>query len=187
MSAEGAAGSGAAASGVRDRILLIGMMGAGKTSVGHALSARLGWPYLDNDELLARAVGKDTRTVQQQDGEGALRHAESMALTEALTVAAPVIAAVAAGVVTDPTDRDRLRRGGFVVWLRADIDTLVARVSGTDRPWVGKSPEVAMRELYAGRAPLYTEVASLIVDSVGTTPERIAETIARAVLGPDGG
>jgi shikimate kinase len=176
MSAESAA-----ASGVRDRVLLIGMMGAGKTTVGHALAARLGWPYLDNDELLARAVGKDTRTVQQQDGEAALRHAESLALTEALTVPAPVIAGVAGGVVTEATDRDRLRLGGFVVWLRADIDTLVARVRGTARPWVDESPEVAMRELYAGRAPLYAEVASLIVDVAGSTPERSAETIASAL------
>jgi shikimate kinase len=168
------------ASPVRDRVLLIGMMGAGKTTVGHALAARLGWPYLDNDELLARAVGKDTRAVQQQDGEAALRRAESLALTEALTVAAPVIAGVAGGVVTDATDRDRLRRGGFVVWLRADLDTLIARVRGTDRPWLGEAPEVAMRELYAGRAPLYAEVASLIVDVAGSTPQRSAETIASA-------
>jgi shikimate kinase len=180
MSADGAASS-PGASPVRDRILLIGMMGVGKTTVGHALAARLGWPYLDNDELLARAVGKDTRAVQQQDGEAALRRAESLALTEALTVAAPVIAGVAGGVVTDATDRDRLRRGGFVVWLRADLDTLIARVRGTDRPWLGEAPEVAMRELYAGRAPLYAEVASLIVDVAGSTPQRCAETIAVAL------
>jgi shikimate kinase len=176
MSAEGAA-----ASGVRDRVLLIGMMGAGKTTVGHALAARLGSPYLDNDELLARAVGKDTREVQLEDGEDALRRAESLALTQALTVPTPVIAAVAGGVVTDPTDRDRLRRGGFVVWLRADLDTLIARVRGTDRPWLGGSPEVAMRELYAGRAPLYAEVASLIVDVAGSTPEQTADTIVAAL------
>jgi shikimate kinase len=166
---------------VHDRVLLIGMMGAGKTTVGHALSARLGWPYLDNDELLARAVGKDTRQVQEEDGQTALRRAESLALTVALTVEAPVIAGVAGGVVTDVADRERLRIGGFVVWLRADIDTLVTRVRGTDRPWLGATPEVAMRELYAGRAPLYTEVASLIVDVAGSTPEATAETIAAAL------
>jgi shikimate kinase len=171
----------AASSRIRDRVLLIGMMGAGKTTVGNALSARLGWPYLDNDELLGRAVGKDTRRVQEEDGVTALRRDESLALTEALRAPAPVIAAVAGGIVTDAADRDRLRQGGFVVWLRADIDTLVERVRGTDRPWLGASPEAAMRELYAGRAPLYAEVATLIVDVDGSTPERSAETIVSAL------
>jgi shikimate kinase len=180
MSAEGA-DSAPVSSASRDRVLLIGMMGAGKTTVGHALSARLGWPYLDNDDLLARAVGKDTRRVQEQDGQAALRRAESLALTVALNVEAPVIAGVAGGVVTDTADRERLRHGGFVVWLRADLDTLVARVRGTDRPWLGASPETAMRELYAGRAPLYAEVASLIVDVAGATPEATAEQIAVAL------
>jgi shikimate kinase len=166
-----------------DRVLLIGMMGAGKTTVGHALSGLLGWPYLDNDELLARAAGKDTRRVQEQDGVAVLRHAESLALTVALTVAAPVIAGVAAGVVTDAADRDRLRRGGFVVWLRADLDTLIERVAGTDRPWLGSDPAAAMRELYAGRAPLYAEVASLVVDVTGATPQATAQRIADALRG----
>ncbi|HET7529742.1 MAG TPA: shikimate kinase, partial [Mycobacteriales bacterium] len=73
-----------------DRVLLVGMMGAGKTTVGTALGVVLGWPYLDNDELLERAVGKDTRRVQEEDGERALRRAESAALTMALTVPGPV-------------------------------------------------------------------------------------------------
>jgi shikimate kinase len=171
----------AGSSPVRDRVLLIGMMGAGKTTVGHALSALLGWPYLDNDELLAGAIGKDTRRVQEEEGQAELRHAESLALRVALSVTAPVIAGVAGGVVTDAADRERLRSGGFVVWLRADLDTLVARVRGTDRPWLGGSPEIAMRELYAGRAPLYEEVASLIVDVDGSTPEATARTIAAAL------
>ena len=164
-----------------DRILLIGMMGAGKTTVGHALSKRLGWPYLDNDELLARAVGKDTRRVQQEDGVAALRHDESLALAAALAEPPPVIAGVAAGVVTDPADRERLRTGGYVVWLRADLHTLARRVRGTDRPWLGDEPEQALRELYAGRAELYAEVASLVVDVDDTTPLATADRIVAAI------
>ncbi|HEU5033810.1 MAG TPA: shikimate kinase [Mycobacteriales bacterium] len=161
-----------------DRILLIGMMGAGKTTVGTALSDLLGWPYYDNDELLRRLVGKDTRRVQQEDGLAALRRAESACLTLALTEAGPLIAGVAGGIVTDPLDRERLRTGGFVVWLRAGLDTLVSRVQGTDRPWLGADPRAALAALYAGRADLYASVASCIVDVDTLPPEEIAVRIA---------
>jgi shikimate kinase len=170
-----------------DRVLLVGMMGAGKTTVGQALSSLLGWPYYDNDELLARAVGRTTREVLVDHGVRALRRAESAALTAALTEGGPLIAAVAAGVVTDPLDLRRLREGGFAVWLRADIATLARRVTGTDRPWLAASPEVAMRALYAGREALYAAACHLTIDVAGTTPELIAAAIAEAVECDEGG
>jgi shikimate kinase len=164
-----------------DRILLIGMMGSGKTTIGSALSAQLGWPYLDNDVMLERATGKDTRRLQQEDGEAALRRAESLSLTVALTEAGPLLASVAGGVVTNPLDRDRLRSGGFVVWLRATVETLTRRVSGTDRPWLGDDPRAAITKLYAGRADLYASVATYIID-VDTLPaETVADRIAAEV------
>jgi shikimate kinase len=164
-----------------DRVLLIGMMGAGKTTVGHSLSSVLGWRFLDNDELLARAVGKDTRRVQEEDGEPALRRAESRALGVALSEGGPLVAGVAGGVVMNPLDRDRLRSGGFVVWLRADIATLARRVAGTDRPWLGDHPREAMLRLYAGRADLYASVASMVVDVDLAPPDVIAQRIAAAL------
>ena len=164
-----------------DRVLLVGMMGAGKTTIGSALGQLLGWPYYDNDELLARAVGKSTRRVLEEDGEAALRRAESAALDVALSLGGPLVAGVAGGVVTDPLDLDRLRRGGFVVWLRADITTLVTRVRGTERPWLGEHADLAMRQLYAGRSALYAAAAELVLDEDETTPELIAIRIAAAL------
>jgi shikimate kinase len=161
------------------RILLVGMMGAGKSTVGHVLAGRLGWPYYDNDELLHRATGVDTRALQERKGVHALRRAESAALTIALEDGAPLVAAVAGGVVTDPLDRERLRAGGFVVWLRAELSTLDARVTGTDRPWLGSDPVAAMHRLYAGREPMYLSVADLVVDVDRRDPDAVAEEIVR--------
>ena len=164
-----------------DRVLLVGMMGAGKTTVGHALSDLIGWPYFDNDELLARAVGKDTRRVQEEDGEQALRRAESAALDVALAEGGPLIAGVAGGVVRDPLDLQRLRSGGLVVWLRAELSTLARRVAGTDRPWLQGDPLRALQALYAGRADLYASVASLTLDADVLPPDLIAVEIAKAL------
>ena len=155
------------------------MMGAGKTTVGNALSCLVGWPYFDNDVLLARAVGKDTRRVQLEDGERALRRAESAALDVALTEGGPLIAGVAGGVVQDMLDVQRLRAGGFVVWLRADLSTLAKRVAGTDRPWLGADPLQALQKLNAGRDVLSASVASLIVDVDELPPVLIASRIAQ--------
>ncbi len=167
-----------------DRVLLVGMMGSGKTTIGHALGDLLGWPYRDNDELLHRLSGKDTRQVLEDDGVAALRRAESACLTLALTDAGPLVAGIGAGVVTDPLDRARLRTGGFVVWLRADLRTLARRVAGTDRPWLGRDPYAALRRLYAGRADLYASVASFVID-VDTLPADVtARRIAAALTRP---
>jgi len=168
-----------------DRVLLIGMMAAGKSTVGGLLADRLGWPYYDNDLLLRRASGLDTRALLERRGALALRRAESAALTVALTEAGPLVAGVAAGVVTDPLDRDRLRAGGFVVWLRASVETLAHRAAGTDRPWLGNNPRGALTALYAGRADLYLSVASYVVDVDTLPPALVADRIVAVLAGLD--
>ena len=160
------------------RVLLVGMMGVGKSTVGRAVAARTGWPYVDNDELVRRATGVPTKQVLDRFGEPALRTAESQALGFALALDPPVVAGVAAGVVEDPADRDRLRAGGHVVWLRATLDTLVRRVGpGDDRPWLRPDPRAALERLWAGRRPLYEYVATQVVDVDGAAPADIADEI----------
>jgi shikimate kinase len=168
-----------------DRVLLVGMMAAGKSTVGRRLADQLGWSYYDNEELLRRAVGVDTRTLLERDGEAALRRGESAALTVAITEGGPLVAGVAGGVVEDPLDRARLRTGGFVVWLRATIDTLVRRAQGSDRPWLGDDPRAALTALYAGRADLYLSVASYVVDVDELAPAEVAARILAEVARRD--
>lgn len=165
------------------RVLLMGMMGVGKSTVGRALAERTGWPYLDNDELVERASGIDARTLAQR-GERELRAAESGALTEALRTPAPVVASVAAGVVLDKRDAARLRDGGFVVWLRATVETLTRRVgAGEGRPWLQPDPETALRRLYDGRAEKYAAAASYVVDVDRLGADQVADRIFAALSG----
>ena len=166
-------------SGPGPRVLLVGMMGAGKTTVGQAVSALTGWRYLDNDELVEWATGHPTPELLADADETTLRRVEAAALDVALSVDPPVVAGVAAGVVVDPQARRRMREGSFVVYLRAPVSVLVERVgSGEGRPWLDGDPLTAMTRLSAGREELYVEVADLVLDVDQLTPE---ETAARIV------
>lgn len=164
--------------GAGPRLLLVGMMGAGKSTVGEAIAARTGWPYLDNDELVHRATGCTAREILQADGEQALREAESAALTEALRLTPPVVAGVAGGAVLVRGDRQRIAAAPAVIWLRASVDTLLARV-GADarRPWLQPDPRAAITRMAAVREPLYAAVADLVVDVDTEPPDRIAERV----------
>jgi shikimate kinase len=165
------------------RVLLMGMMGAGKTSVGRALAARTGWSYRDNDEIVAEVVGVPTHELLERDGLDALRAAESRALTRVIETDPPLIAGVAGGVVESPANRERLASpDAFVVYLHAPIEVLVERVgSGLGRPWLQPDPEKAMRRLYEGREPLYREVADLVVDTQHGDAEQHADEILAAL------
>ena len=166
----------------KHRILLIGMMGAGKTTVGHALASLTGWPYLDNDELVQQATGQSTPEILARQNEDTMRRAEAAALENALAAAPPVIASVAAGVVLDPRSRKRMADSSFVVYLRAPVAVLAERVgTGTGRPWVEKDASQVLERLYQGREPLFREVADLVLDVDGSTPEQLAGAILRAV------
>jgi shikimate kinase len=163
------------------RVFLVGMVGAGKTTVGKALGERTGWPYLDNDELVRRLTGRESAEIWETDGEDVLHLAEVQALDIAFGLEPPVIVGVAGAVVDDPAAREALREGGHVVWLRARPETLLARIGSgegrrkdaTDPQWIRAS----LRE----REPLYAAVASQIIDVDDLEPAAIANLILEAV------
>jgi shikimate kinase len=164
------------------RVVLLGMMGSGKSSVGRALSDRTGWRFVDNDELVQEATGRTARQLLAERGELAMRAAESAALHAGVALAPPVIVATAAGTILDPDDRKHLRDAGFVVWLCAPADVLASRAAGAaHRPWLDDAPVAWFRAAERERAPLYEAVSDLAVDTARMSPEESAASILDAL------
>lgn len=160
------------------RVLLLGMMGSGKSSVGRALAARTGWPFIDNDALVERATGLTARELLRDRGEAAMRAAESQALRTGLSIPAPAIVATAAGTILRPEDRHRMDDGGLVVWLHAPVEVLAERAAGaTHRPWLDDDPIAWFTRTIEERAPLYRAVADLEIDTGMTDPDAAAEQV----------
>jgi shikimate kinase len=167
-----------------ERILLVGMMGAGKTTTGRLVAEELGWEYLDSDAEVEQATGLSVPALFARDGEEAFREAETDALRRACTSTRPVVVSVAGGAVLRAENRALLRACGRVVWLRARIETLAVRVGdGVGRPLLDGDPYAALRRLDAVRRPLYAEVADDIIDVDELSPDEVATRIVGA--GPD--
>jgi shikimate kinase len=166
----------------RERVLLIGMMGAGKSTTGRLLAQRLGWPYLDSDEQVEANTGKPVPQILRESGEPAFRAEERRALEDATTSDGPAVVGVAGGAVLDADNRARIRSAGPVVWLRAEVATLAGRVgSAEDRPLLGSDPAAAMARLYLERRPLYEDLADVVVDVDGLSPVEIVDRIEAAL------
>jgi shikimate kinase len=163
------------------RILLVGMMGSGKTTVGRELAKRTGWPFLDNDALVRELTGREPKNIDAEDGEDALHDAEMAAFRAATRRDGPAIIAVAGAIVDDEAERMRLAATGHVVWLRGRPETLRARIGA------GRGRRADARDLdwltarVNERAPRYAAAADQIVDIENHRPAAIAREILAAV------
>jgi shikimate kinase len=163
-------------------VLLIGMMGVGKTTTGRLLAQRLGWPYLDSDAQVMRKTGKSVPEIFAADGEAAFRAEEKRALREAVAAGPSVVVSVAGGAVLDPDNRALIAESGTVVWLRAAVATMERRVgAGAGRPLLGDDPGAALARLYPERRPLYEALADVVVDVDDLTPAEIVDKITAAL------
>jgi len=161
-----------------DLVVLIGMMGSGKTTVGRELAGRLGWAFLDSDALVEASTGSTVAELFATRGEAAFRAEESRVLAEALATGRPAVVSAAGGTVLDPANRALLAGPPIVVWLRADPGTLATRIApGGHRPLLGADHATALAELDAVRRPFYEEVADVVVDVDGIDPSRVADRI----------
>ena len=163
------------------RILLVGMMGVGKTTVGGIVARRMGWCYLDSDAEIIRSTGKSVPEIFATHGEAAFRAEESRVLAAATTSEVPLVVSVAGGALRDPDNRRLVRRAGFVVWLRATVGTMAARVgSGAGRPLLGDNPFEALQRLYPERRSTYQQVSNVVVDVDAVDPLTVADKVVAA-------
>ncbi len=161
-------------------IVLVGMMGAGKSSVGRLLAEKLGRRLYDSDEIIEAREGRTVREIWSTDGEDHFRELETQVLTDGVTADEPSVIAAAGGVVLSETNRRVLRDSdAHVVWLLAGVDLLLGRVkNGMHRPLLDDDPEGTLREMFETREPLYREVADAIV----SVEHRSVHEVAGAVL-----
>lgn len=163
-------------------IVLVGMMGAGKTTIGSRLARRLDRPFVDSDVQVERRAHRTVRQIFETDGEAAFRALEAEALAEALGSEEPAVIAAAGGTVLDPLNRRRMQDCGTVVFLNARPEALVGRVGGDDhRPLLGDDPGPVLHQMHADRRALYEEVADLVIDTGTLTPDDIIEQILAEV------
>ena len=149
-----------------ENIFLIGLMGAGKSSVGRLLAKDLGKSFIDCDIEVERRTGVSVSVIFEIEGEEGFRRCEAMVLRE-LTALRNVVVATGGGAVLLPENRETLSKNGTVVYLRATVDELWHRTrNDRHRPLLRtEDPRSILSELYDQRDPLYREVAHFIVDT----------------------
>jgi shikimate kinase len=162
-------------------IVLVGLMGVGKSTVGRRLARRLGLPFVDSDEEIERAAVHTIPEIFDRFGEASFRDGERRLLRR-LIEGGPRVVATGGGAFMDAETRDLILERCLAVWLDADIETLVARVGRRGhRPLLaGKDPRAFLGELAAVRNPVYAE-AHLRVTSDNGPHERTVERILEAM------
>jgi shikimate kinase len=165
----------------RRTIVLVGLMGAGKTKIGRRIASRLKLPFFDSDRVIEDAAGETIEEIFVNRGERIFRDGERRVILRLL--AKPVhVLATGGGAFMDPLTRAAIAERGVSVWLRADLEVLSARVARrTDRPLLkGGDPRAILAELMERRHPVYGE-ADLVVDSGNGSPESTAARVISAL------
>ena len=168
-------------SAVKGPIVLIGMMGVGKSTVGRRLAARMGLPFVDADEEIERAAGMSIADIFERFGEDHFRDGERRVISR-LMDGEPKIIATGGGAFMQADTRAEILAHAITIWLDADIDVLVDRVSRREgRPLLaGKDPRAVLAELSAKRNPVYA-LAPIHIKSMSAPHEATVEKIMKAL------
>jgi shikimate kinase len=169
-----------AALGARS-LVLVGMMGAGKSSIGRKLAQRLNLPFVDADAEIERAAGMNISDIFAKHGEPYFRAGEARVITRLLD-SGPQVMATGGGAFMHPQSREAIRAKGISVWLKADFDVLMKRIKRrNDRPLLKtEDPGETLRRLMDERDPVYAE-ADVTIHSRDVPHEMIIAEIISAV------
>jgi len=171
----------------RPTIVLVGLMGVGKSTVAWELAHTLGVPCLDTDKLIEQRVGKSVRDIFAEDGEQYFRERETDVLGECLHSPDGAVIAAAGGVVVSERNRQLLEEASrqseaLVVWLTAPPEVLAERTSkGVHRPLLDGDRLGVLQKLTVERESLYKEVADMVIDVTERSPESVVSLIVSAV------
>jgi len=165
-------------------LVLVGPMGAGKTSIGRRLADSLGLAFVDADRDIELRTGAAVGTIFECEGETGFRDRERKALA-ALLAASGQVVSTGGGSVLDADNRRRMRERGFVVYLQVSVEGQLQRLSrDRSRPLLQREDrEDVLRGLAGARAPLYAEVADLCFDTEGLNPADAALALVRLLEG----
>jgi shikimate kinase / 3-dehydroquinate synthase len=154
-------------------VVLVGFMGAGKTTVGHIIAERLGQPFVDSDVLIEQRAGRDIRDIFVTEGEAYFRELEHATVAD-LVRGRDAVVSLGGGAVEDPRTREVLR-DARVVYLRVSYDEALSRVQADEYRPMLRRPDIA--EVYKRRLPAYEDVSALIIDTDGRPPDAIAREV----------
>lgn len=162
-------------------LVLVGLMGAGKTTVGQRCAELLDRPFVDTDELVVAAAGVPFDDIWTAEGESGFRQRERLAVADAAASPTPLVISCGGGAVLDADNRRALRTRGVVVWLTASSAELATRLAHDDsRPLLISANKTATLErLRTQREPAYEAAAHVKIPTDGRTPDEVADAVVK--------
>jgi shikimate kinase len=173
--------------GSAHHLVLVGLIGAGKTTVGALCAQRLGRDFLDTDHIVEALAACTVSEIFAETGEAGFRTLERQAISDACAAPSPSVIACGGGAVLDPDNRSALHAAGTVVWLRAAARSLADRVGvAASRPLLADGDrEATLARLAALREPAYEAVADVAIDTDGKDADAVADAVIAAFAAAD--